>query len=64
MRLSSLGQHKISLAFEYWRQSDDGEELVARGRQDVVCMRRQAEQMTPTAVPPALRQALQPYAEA
>jgi enediyne biosynthesis thioesterase len=62
MRLAALKQSRIALSFEYWRQSGDREELVARGEQEVVCMRRNGEQLLPTPVPAALREALRGYA--
>jgi len=62
MRLGGVVQNRISLVFEYWRQSKGGEELVARGEQVVACMRREGERTVPTAIPVALREALKPYA--
>ena len=62
MRLGGVVQNRISLVFEYWRQSKAGEELVARGEQVVACMRREGERTVPTAIPVALREALKPYA--
>ena len=58
MRLGEVVQNRITLLFEYWR----GEDLVARGEQQVACMRRQGHETVPTAIPPALREALRPYA--
>ena len=58
MRLAELLQNRITLAFEYWR----GEELVARGEQQVACMKREGARVVPTAVPPSLREALAAYA--
>jgi len=57
MRLTSVAQNRISLGFEYWRVNADREQLIARGRQEVACMRRDG----PTPVPNELRQALLPY---
>jgi len=62
MRLGALLQNRITLVFEYWRRQGDGEELVARGEQQIACMRRDGERLTPTPVPAALREALRPYA--
>ncbi|HUC85466.1 MAG TPA: thioesterase family protein [Candidatus Acidoferrales bacterium] len=59
MRLAELLQNRMRLAFEYWR----GEELVARGEQQIACLRREGEKLLPTPVPPALREALEAYAE-
>jgi enediyne biosynthesis thioesterase len=63
MRLGEVVQNRITLRFEYFRLSDRGEELVARGEQQVACMRRQGKETVPTPIPPALREALRPYVE-
>lgn len=62
MRLQELHQHRMTMAFEYWRLTDSGEELIARGEQQVACLRREADKTVPTPIPPALKDALQPYA--
>jgi enediyne core biosynthesis thioesterase len=62
MRLGALGQNRITMNFEYWRHSRGGEELVARGEQQVACMQREGEQVVPIPVPPQLREALKEYA--
>ncbi|HWS56261.1 MAG TPA: acyl-CoA thioesterase [Pyrinomonadaceae bacterium] len=65
MRLGSLAQNRITMGFEYWRRGADGrEELVARGEQQVACMRRAGERLVPVAVPERLRAALSEYAAA
>lgn len=58
MRLASQVQNRIVLDFEYWRREGDSEELVARGQQEVACMRRDGQQMVPVPVPDSLREAL------
>ena len=58
MRLGDLAQNRITMNFEYWR----GEELVARGEQQVACMQREGEQVVPVPVPLQLREALREYA--
>jgi enediyne core biosynthesis thioesterase len=58
MRLGELAQNRITMNFEYWR----GEELVARGEQQVACMQREGAQVVPVPVPPQLREALREYA--
>jgi enediyne biosynthesis thioesterase len=62
MRLDELALNRLSLGFEYWRRSAGGEELVARGEQQVACMRREGGRLVAAAVPEALREALAPYA--
>jgi enediyne biosynthesis thioesterase len=61
MRLGELTQSRITLLFEYWRLSKSGEELVARGEQQVACLLRQGERLSPTPVPKSLREALRAY---
>ena len=63
MRLGELMQNRITLAFEYWRRKDADEELVARGEQQVACMKREDHRLVPAMVPPSLREALAAYAE-
>ena len=63
MRLAELVQNRMRLAFEYWRRKNGHEELVARGEQQIACMRRDEEKLLPTPVPPTLREALAAYAE-
>ncbi len=58
MRLGELAQNRITMNFEYWR----GEELVARGEQQVACMQREGKQVVPVPVPIQLREALKEYA--
>ena len=58
MRLGDLKQNRITMNFEYWR----GEELVARGEQQVACMQREGKQVVPVPVPAQLREALREYA--
>ena len=59
MRLGELRQNRITMNFDYWR----GEELVARGEQQVACMQREGEQVMPIPVPAQLREALREYAD-
>jgi enediyne biosynthesis thioesterase len=63
MRLGEVVQNRITLLFEYYRVNGKGEELIARGEQQVACMRRQGHETVPTPIPPALREALLPYSE-
>lgn len=64
MSLVALRQNVIALAFEYFQTSPDGDEgLVARGDQQVACMRREGGTLVPTPVPETLREALGWYAE-
>jgi enediyne biosynthesis thioesterase len=62
MRLGDLRQNRITMNFEYWRHTPAGEELVARGEQQVACMQREGERAVPAPVPQQLREALREYA--
>jgi enediyne biosynthesis thioesterase len=66
MRLAAVAQNRLTLSFEYWRATAAtpaaGEELVARGEQQVAFMRRDGAALVPTPLPAALREALRPYA--
>jgi enediyne biosynthesis thioesterase len=63
MRLGALKQNRITMLFEYWKLTAGGEELVARGEQQVACMQREGDKMVPVPVPLVLREALMPYIE-
>jgi enediyne core biosynthesis thioesterase len=63
MRLAELVQNRMRLAFEYWRRKGGGEELVARGEQQIACMRHEGKELVPAPVPQSLREALAAYAE-
>ena len=61
MRLGELSQNRMLLLFEYYRGPSDGEELIARGEQQVACLERRDGQMRPAPIPASLREALRPY---
>jgi enediyne biosynthesis thioesterase len=62
MRLDQLTQTQIQFSFDYVRIDGEREDLVARGRQRIACMRGPNTATVPTRVPDALRTALAPYA--
>jgi enediyne biosynthesis thioesterase len=63
MRLEDLTQTQVGFAFDYVRIREGGaEDLVARGRQRVACMRGPNSDTRPSRVPEALVAALAPYA--
>ncbi|MBM9508604.1 acyl-CoA thioesterase [Actinacidiphila acididurans] len=65
MRLEDLTQTQIAFAFDYVRLREGGvEELVARGRQRVACMRGPNTDTRPSKVPEALVAALTPFGAA
>lgn len=63
MLLSSISQNRVVMRFEYWREAEP-RELVARGRQEIACMRREGDRLLATPVPRTLHEALQPFADA
>jgi len=62
MRMAELVQNRISLAFEYFRLKDGQEQLVARGEQQVACMKRDGAGLMPAPIPVSIREALAGYA--
>jgi enediyne core biosynthesis thioesterase len=63
MSLEEMTQNRIRFAFHYWRLKPEGEELVARGEQEVATMRREpGGAMKPRPLPTTLRLALEEYA--
>ena len=62
MRLGEIVQNRITLEFEYVRPTaGGGEEIVARGQQQVACLVRDGRRTVPTPIPDELVQALRPY---
>jgi len=64
MKLDELTQTQIQFSFDYVHLTDDGENLVARGKQRIACMRGPNNATKPTRVPEKLLQALAPYTAA
>jgi enediyne biosynthesis thioesterase len=60
MTLARLTRGRLSMRFEYLR----GGELVARGAQEIACLRANGGAFVPVPVPEPLRAALVPYEEA
>jgi enediyne biosynthesis thioesterase len=63
MRLASMIQNRVTMSFEYWRRAGDGEELVARGEQQIACMQRGEKRLEPAPIPKILQDALRAYTE-
>jgi enediyne core biosynthesis thioesterase len=63
MRLAELTQTQIEFGFEYFKLTDDGEQLVARGMQRVACMRGPNGRTAPSRVPEGLVRALEPFGD-
>lgn len=66
MRLAALSASRMTLQFEYWRigavPASRQEELVARGEQEVACLRRDSTGTRVAAWPADLLSALEPFA--
>jgi len=72
MRLAERAQNRVTMGFEYWRLGTGdggaepfsrGEELVARGEQQVAFLRREGGRLVTVPIPAALSSALDGYAE-
>jgi enediyne biosynthesis thioesterase len=63
MSLEELTQTQIQFAFDYVKLGEDFEQLVARGRQRIACMRGPNTATVPSRVPAALKLALEPYSK-
>jgi enediyne biosynthesis thioesterase len=61
MSLKELKQNRITMLFDYWKISDAGEELVAKGEQQTACMQREGEKTIAVSVPEKLTKALKQY---
>jgi enediyne biosynthesis thioesterase len=62
MRLVEFAQTQLEFSFDYVRlDAEEGERLVARGRQRVACMRGPNTRTVPARVPEPLARALAPY---
>lgn len=58
MTLDRLAGNRVTMTFDYLRTGAGPPELVARGRQNIACMRRHAGQLEPAPIPDELRAAL------
>jgi len=63
MRAGPVTQSRVTMLFEYWRITPAGEELIARGEQQIACLRKEGDRHVPTPVPAILRQALALYVD-
>jgi enediyne core biosynthesis thioesterase len=62
MRLEGLTQNRVSMGFDYYRLHDGRRQLVARGQQEIACMRRQGDRLAPLPFPSELRDAFDAFA--
>lgn len=61
MRLAGLDAHRLRMAFDYIHLHPNGPRLVARGEQEIACLRRAPEGLVPAPVPASLRSAVEVY---
>lgn len=61
MRLADLTPTRLTMTFEYLKESGAQRTLAARGEQIIACMRRAGGRLVPAPVPPELLSALEPY---
>lgn len=64
MHLAQQHQHRIKLRFDYLLQRGSSESLIARGLQEIGCMRQTAAGLAPTDVPRSLALALAQFEDA
>jgi enediyne biosynthesis thioesterase len=63
MFVTSLTQNKIDMKFEYFRDKQSYEELVAQGHQQIVCMKKENEILVPEKLPESLFLAVSSFHE-
>jgi enediyne biosynthesis thioesterase len=61
MRAGTVNVNRLTMLFDYQRVRATQTELVAKGEQQVACMRREGGVTSPTPIPSSLRQALTTY---
>ena len=61
MSLDQIIQNRISVVFDYWRLSPGTPLMVAKGKQDLACMRFEVGKLKPVPPPEALSKALTAY---
>ena len=61
MRLADAVQNRLTMRFDYARVHAGGEDLAARGEQQVAFMRREGDRMVPAPVPEDLLRAARMY---
>ncbi len=62
MRLGSISQNRLTLVFDYYlKRNERAEVMVARGEQQIACMRRVGDRLEAEPLPSLLRSALEPF---
>jgi enediyne biosynthesis thioesterase len=63
MHLDDVTPTRLSAWYEYWRKTPAGDQLVARGNQEVACLAVQNSEETPVHIPDELRVAAAKFTE-
>jgi enediyne biosynthesis thioesterase len=61
MRAGAITESRVTMLFDYVCKRDNGEELMARGEQQIACMLKKNGNTVSTPIPKSLREALNPY---
>jgi len=61
MRLSDIDRNKIKMDFDYYKVTNSNSKLVAKGNQEISCMKKEMNRLSPIDVPDELRKALIPF---
>ncbi len=61
MQAGAVTESRVTMLFDYVCKRDNGEELMARGEQQIACMLKKNGGTVPTPIPKSLREALTPY---
>lgn len=61
MTLGRVSGSRLTMRFDFVARRDGGESLVARGEQEIACMRRSGDELRPAPLPASLRAALHRY---
>ena len=58
MYLQKMSQNKITMLFDYYKNTSGVEKLIAQGKQETACMERKGGGYVPVAIPKELQEAL------
>ncbi|MEN8219480.1 MAG: acyl-CoA thioesterase [Pseudomonadota bacterium] len=63
MLAGAVTESRVTMLFDYVCKREQGEELMARGEQQVACMLKKNGGVVPTPIPKSLREALNPFSD-
>ena len=61
MQAGTVTSSRVVMLFDYFREDGQGEELIAKGEQQIACLLKGSWASVPAPVPKSLRDALIPY---